>query len=85
MKTPCSRYWGVRSASVLPSDHNKAARYSRCRRYRSGKMMTVLLRWRKNPGLACTPESRHKPGNGRSWSGYADIFQDQRYPRNGFY
>jgi acyl-CoA synthetase (AMP-forming)/AMP-acid ligase II len=28
-------------------------------------------------------ESRHKPGNGRSWNGYADIFQDQRSPRNG--
>lgn len=25
------------------------------------------------------PVSRHKSGNGRSWRGYADIFQDQRY------
>jgi hypothetical protein len=34
---------------------------------------------------ACMPESRHRPGNGRSWNGYADIFQDQRYQRNGSY
>jgi hypothetical protein len=30
---PCSKYWADRSATALPSDHNKAARYSRCKRF----------------------------------------------------
>ncbi len=33
---------------------------------------------------ACTPELGHKPGNGRSWRGFADTSQDQRCQRNGF-
>ncbi|MEJ2621694.1 MAG: hypothetical protein P8163_15980 [Candidatus Thiodiazotropha sp.] len=36
-------------------------------------------------GAACMPELRRRRGNGRSWSGYADIFQDQRYQRNGYH
>jgi hypothetical protein len=54
-----------RTAAVLTNVYAKFA----------GKITSALPRWRKNPGLASIPESRHKPGNGRSWSGYADILQ----------
>ena len=42
-------------------------------RSRPGKTMTALPRWRKHLALACTPVSRHKPGNGRSWRGRINL------------
>ena len=41
-----------------------------------------FVRVAEEPVSACMPESRHKPGNGINWRGYAVISQDQGYQRN---
>jgi len=79
---PMQQVLGCSVSYRIAVGYSRGARYSRCRPSRPAKTMTALLRSRKWPVSACTPEPRRRRGNGRSWRGYADIFQDQRYRRN---
>ncbi|MET0005786.1 MAG: hypothetical protein ABW087_19445 [Candidatus Thiodiazotropha sp.] len=54
MKIQCNRYWVVRSATALPSDHNRGARCSRCIASRPGKGNPSQSKEDK------TPEQRHQ-------------------------